>query len=77
MVTTNKCYSETVDIYIYIYIYIYKHTNDTDGSLTLNHYIIRDSRILTIDKLTSRYLYSYLILTIKLNLLICTLGISF
>ena len=71
MVTTNKHYSETVDIYIYI-----KHTNDTDGSLTLNHYIIRDSRILTIDKLTSRYLYSYLILTKNLNLLMCTLEIS-
>ena len=41
---------------------IKQNKNNADDSLSFNHHIIRDSRILTVDKLTSRYLYSYLIL---------------
>ena len=40
-------------------------TNKADDCLTYNHHTIWGSRILTVDKLTSRELYCYLVSTIK------------
>ena len=42
-----------------------QNRKNTDNLLTHNHLTIRGSRILTVEKLTSRELYSYLISTIK------------
>ena len=60
MGTTYKRYSEIMERY---YQTKYQYA---DNFLTYNHRIIRFSLILTIDKLTSRELYSYLILTRKI-----------
>ena len=61
MGTTYKRYSRSwKDI-------IKQNTSSADNFLTYNYHIIRFSLILTIDKLTSRELYSYLILTIKIT----------
>ena len=61
MGTTNRLYSSKMEIY-------HKKNNEIAANLiTYDHHLIKGSRVITLDKLTSTEIYSILILKVGIK----------